>query len=203
MRRAGGLCIADDVQTALGRTGDYFFGFEQQGVVPDVLVLGKPLGNGFPLAAVVTTEAIRDSFSHGPEFFSTFGGSTVACAAGLAVLDELRDGSLQRNAKRQGERMLQGLRAMQREHEAIGDVRGLGLFLGIEMVNDRDTRAPAPKLARYVKDRMRERRILIGTDGPYDNVIKIRPPMTFDDAATDLLLTEIAAIFREDGAQTE
>ena len=203
VRSAGGLCIADDVQTALGRTGDYFFGFEQQGVVPDVLVLGKPLGNGFPLAAVVTTEAIRDSFSHGPEFFSTFGGSTVACAAGLAVLDELRDGSLQRNAKRQGERMLQGLRAMQREHQAIGDVRGLGLFLGIEMVNDRDTRAPAPKLARYVKDRMRERRILIGTDGPYDNVIKIRPPMTFDDAATDLLLTEIAAIFREDGAQTE
>ena len=201
VRAHGGLCIADDVQTALHRTGAHCFGFEQQDVVPDVLVLGKPLGNGFPLAAVVTTEAIRDSFSHGPEFFSTFGGSTVACAAGLAVLDELRDGSLARNAARQGERILRDLGAMQREHEAIGDVRGLGLFLGVEMVLDRATKAPAPKLARHVKDRLRERRILVGTDGPFDNVVKIRPPMTFDDEATDLLLTEIAAILREDGAQ--
>ncbi len=201
VRAHGGLCIADDVQTALHRTGAHCFGFEQQDVVPDVLVLGKPLGNGFPLAAVVTTEAIRDSFSHGPEFFSTFGGSTVACAAGLAVLDELRDGSLARNAARQGERMLRELASMQRMHGAIGDVRGLGLFLGVEMVLDRTTKEPAPKLARYVKDRLRERRILVGTDGPFDNVVKIRPPMTFDDEATDLLLTEIAAIFREDGAQ--
>jgi len=201
VRAHGGLCIADDVQTALHRTGAHCFGFEQQDVVPDVLVLGKPLGNGFPLAAVVTTESIRDSFSHGPEFFSTFGGSTVACAAGLAVLDELRDGSLARNAARQGHRMLRELASMQLEHEAIGDVRGLGLFLGVEMVLDRTTKAPAPKLARHVKDRLRERRILVGTDGPFDNVVKIRPPMTFDDEATDLLLTEIAAILREDGAQ--
>lgn len=201
VRSAGGLCIADDVQTALGRTGRHVFGFEQQGVVPDVLVLGKPLGNGFPLAAVVTTEAIRDSFANGPEFFSTFGGSTVACAAGLAVLDELADGRLQQNALRQGERMLAHLREEQTRHEAIGDVRGTGLFLGVEFVRDRERKTPAPEIARYVKDRLRERRVLVGTDGPFDNVLKIRPPMTFDDEAREILLSEIATIVREDGAQ--
>lgn len=203
VRAAGGLCIADDVQTALGRTGRYGFGFEQQGVVPDVLVLGKPLGNGFPLAAVVTTEAVRDSFADGPEFFSTFGGSTVACAAGLAVLDELADGRLQRNAQRQGDRMLEALRRLQREHEAIGDVRGSGLFLGVEFVHDREARTPAPDVARYVKERLRERRVLVGTDGPHDNVLKIRPPMTFDDEAREIVVSELSTVLSEPLARAQ
>ncbi len=201
VRAAGGLCIADDVQTALGRTGDHKFGFEQQAVVPDVLVLGKPLGNGYPLAAVVTTPAIAAAFARGPEFFSTFGGNTVAGAAGLAVLDVLADEGLQANARRIGAHLRDGLRALGRQHAVVGDVRGLGLFLGVELVTDRDQRTPATLQAHYVTERLRQRRILIGTDGPHDNVLKIRPPMTFDASAADLLLGELALILREDGAR--
>ena len=200
VRKAGGLCIADDVQTALWRTGSAF-GFEYQGVVPELLVLGKPLGNGFPLGAVVTTKAVAASFADGPEFFSTFGGSTVAMAAGLAVLDVLAEEDLASNAVSTGEHLLQGLRALQLCHPTIGDVRGRGLFLGVELVLDRATKAPAKAIASYVKNRLRERRILIGTDGPFDNVLKIRPPMTFDRAAADLLLDELDRVLGEDGAR--
>ena len=190
-RSAGGLCIADDVQTGLWRTGDYAFGFERHAVVPDVLVLGKPLGNGYPIGAVVTTRAVAESFAEGPEFFSTFGGNTVAMAAGLAVLDVLRDEELPANASAVGQRLLEGLRSLQGEHEVIGDVRGRGLFLGVDLVTDRASREPATAAARAVKNRLRERRVLIGTDGPADNVLKIRPPMTFDAAAADCLLEEL------------
>jgi 4-aminobutyrate aminotransferase-like enzyme len=200
VRRAGGVCIADDVQTALGRTGCCFSGFELQGVVPDVLVLGKPLGNGYPIGAVVTTAAIAESFAAGPEFFSTFGGNTVACAAGLAVLAVLDRERLQQQAARVGDRLLAGLQALAREHALIGDVRGTGLFLGVELVADRGTRQPAPVQAAYVKDRLRERRVLLGTEGPFDNVLKIRPPMTFDADAADALLAGLDATLREDGA---
>lgn len=191
VRKAGGLCIADDVQTGLWRTGEHAFGFEKHGVVPDLLVLGKPLGNGFPLGAVVTTRAIAESFANGPEFFSTFGGSTVAMAAGLAVLDVLRDEGLADNARTVGARLLQGLRSLQRRHPLIGDVRGRGFFLGVELVEDRDSRTPATAAASTVKNALRARRVLIGTDGPFDNVLKIRPPMTFDENAADCLLEEL------------
>jgi 4-aminobutyrate aminotransferase-like enzyme len=124
----------------------------------------------------------------------------VACAAGIAVLDALENDRLQQNALRTGEHLLRGLRELQRTHEVIGDVRGRGLFLGVDLVTDRETRAPATAQASYLKNRLRERRILIGTDGPHDNVLKIRPPMTFDRAAADTLLEELADLLREDGA---
>lgn len=201
VRAAGGLCIADDVQTALWRTGSHAFGFELQGVVPDVLVLGKPLGNGYPLGAVVTTRAVAESFARGPEFFSTFGGNTVACAAGLAVLDVLRDEDLAANARRVGERLLSGLRELQRRHALIGDVRGTGLFLGVELVQDRDRKTPAAAQTAYVVERLRQRRVLIGSEGPLHNVLKIRPPLSFDLAAADVLLHELDRALGEDPAQ--
>jgi 4-aminobutyrate aminotransferase-like enzyme/Ser/Thr protein kinase RdoA (MazF antagonist)/murein DD-endopeptidase MepM/ murein hydrolase activator NlpD len=191
VRAAGGLCVADDVQTALWRTGSHAFGFEQQGVVPDVLVLGKPLGNGFPLGAVITTKAVAESFADGPEFFSTFGGSTVAMAAGNAVLDVLRDEHLAENARTIGECLLSGLRELQQRYEVIGDVRGAGLFLGVELVTDRTSKQPATSAANWIKNQMRKHRILIGTDGPHDNVLKIRPPMSFDAEAAHCLLTAL------------
>lgn len=201
VRRAGGVCIADDVQTALGRTGAHFWGFEYQGVVPDILVLGKPLGNGHPLAAVVTTPDIAASFAQGPEFFSTFGGNSVSCAVGLAVLDVLEEEGLQEHARRMGEMLLAGLRELAAHHPLIGDVRGAGLFIGVELVADRATRAPATRQASYVKNRMRACRVLLGTEGPHDNVLKIRPPMTFDAAAASRLLETLDAVLGEDLAQ--
>jgi 4-aminobutyrate aminotransferase-like enzyme len=142
-------------------------------------------------AAGVTTAEVAASFASGPEFFSTFGGSTVAMAAGLAVLDVLDDEGLAENARRTGDLLLSGLRELQQRHELIGDVRGRGFFLGVELVDDRDTKSPATAMAACAVDRLRERRVLIGTDGPFDNVLKIRPPMCFDGTAADCLLTEL------------
>ena len=191
VRAANGLCIADDVQTGLWRTGTHAFGFEKQGVVPDLLVLGKPLGGGFPLGAVVTTPEIAASFAEGPEFFSTFGGSTVAMAAGTAVLDVLRDEDLAKNARIVGERLITGLRQLQQRYKLIGDVRGTGFFLGVELVNDRKSKTPATAAASRIKNHLCKHRVLIGTDGPHDNVLKIRPPMSFDIAAADCLITKL------------
>ena len=188
VRRAGGVCIADEVQTGLGRIGSHFWAFESQGVVPDIVVMGKPLGNGHPLAAVVTTREIADAFDNGMEFFSTFGGNTVSCAVGNAVLDVVQNERLQSHALRVGHGILHELHALAHRHELIGDVRGSGLFLGIELVRDRHTLAPAADEAAYVANRLREERILIGTDGPHHNVVKIRPPMPFDeDNGTELV----------------
>jgi 4-aminobutyrate aminotransferase-like enzyme len=188
-RAAGGVCIADEVQVGFGRLGSWFFGFEMQGVVPDVVVLGKPIGNGFPLAAVITTEEIAASFDNGMEFFSTFGGNPVACAAGLAVLDVLEEEGLQENARVVGDYWLAGLRSI--EHELIGDVRGSGLFLGVELVRDRATLEPAAAEASRVVNRLRERGILTGTDGPHHNVIKLRPPLCFTKEDADRFVEEL------------
>jgi 4-aminobutyrate aminotransferase-like enzyme/Ser/Thr protein kinase RdoA (MazF antagonist) len=184
VRAAGGVCIADEVQTAYGRMGTHFYAFEAQGVVPDIVVLGKPIGNGYPLGAVVTTAEIAASFDNGMEFFSTFGGSTVSCAAGLAVLDVVQDEGLQAHADDVGAALLASLRSTVGHHPLVGDVRGSGLFLGVELVRDRETLTPATTEASDVVDRMREAGVLIGTDGPFANVLKIRPPMPFtrDDA---------------------
>ena len=203
VRAAGGVCIADDVQTAMGRLGATFWGFEYLGVVPDILVLGKPMGNGYPLAAVVTTPAIARSFASGPEFFSTFGGSTVSCAVGIAVQQVLDEEGLQAHAARVGADLLAGLDALAGEFPLIGDVRGAGLFIGLDLVIDRDTRAPATAQAAYMKDRLRERRVLLGTEGPHDNVLKIRPPMTFDSPAAACLLETLADVLAEDPAQPD
>ena len=198
VRAAGGGCIADAVQTGLGRMGTHFWAFEAQAVVPDVVVMGKPLGNGHPIGAVVTTRAIAASFDNGMEFFSTFGGNTVSCAVGLAVLDVLRDEGLQAHALRVGERMLAGLRPFVDRFPLVGDVRGSGLFLGVELVRDRATLEPAGAEAAFVADRMRDHGILLGTDGPHHNVVKIRPPMPFDDADADRLVETFERILTDD-----
>jgi 4-aminobutyrate aminotransferase-like enzyme/Ser/Thr protein kinase RdoA (MazF antagonist) len=198
VRAAGGLCIADEVQVGFGRLGTHFWGFETQGVVPDIVVLGKPIGNGFPLAAVLTTEAIAASFANGMEFFSTFGGNPVACAAGLAVLDVMRDEHLQERALRVGGHFIAGLMRLAERHPMIGDVRGSGLFLGLELVRDRRTLEPAAAEASYVVDRLRERGVLAGTDGPLHNVIKVRPPLCFSESDADLFVTVLDEILAED-----
>ncbi|HEU4734676.1 MAG TPA: aminotransferase class III-fold pyridoxal phosphate-dependent enzyme [Kofleriaceae bacterium] len=199
VRAAGGVCIADEVQTGLGRIGSHFWAFESQGVVPDVVVLGKPLGNGHPLAAVVTTRAIADAFDNGMEYFSTFGGNTVSCAVGSAVLDVMRDEALQAHAHATGAELLRGLGALAARHELIGDVRGAGLFLGVELVADRATLAPAAAEADYVVNRMRDLGVLVGVDGPLHNVIKIRPPMPFDAADAAQLVSVLDTTLGELG----
>jgi 4-aminobutyrate aminotransferase-like enzyme/Ser/Thr protein kinase RdoA (MazF antagonist) len=201
VREAGGVCIADEVQTGFGRLGSHRWGFEKQGVVPDVVVLGKPIANGFPLGAVVTTREIAASFDTGMEFFSTFGGNPVACAAGLAVLDVLEDERLQDRAWRVGQHVVEGLRRLQDRHPLIGDLRGSGLFLGVELVRDRDTLEPATEEAAYVAERLRERGVLTGTDGPGHNVLKLRPPLVFSREDADLFLATLEDVLSEDGAQ--
>ena len=198
VRAAGGVCIADEVQVGFGRLGSHFWGFETQEVVPDIVVLGKPIGNGFPLAAVVTTEPIAVSFDNGMEFFSTFGGNPVACAAGLAVLDVMEDERLQERALRVGDHFIEKLTRLAERHPIIGDVRGSGLFLGLELVRDRRTLEPAGPEAGYVVDRLRELGVLAGTDGPFHNVIKIRPPLCFSEADADVFATALDGILSED-----
>jgi 4-aminobutyrate aminotransferase-like enzyme/Ser/Thr protein kinase RdoA (MazF antagonist) len=191
VRAAGGICIADEVQTGLGRMGTSFWAFEPQGVVPDIVVMGKPLGNGHPIGAVATTRAIADAFDNGMEFFSTFGGNTVSCAVGIAVLDVLRDEGLQEHARVVGERLLARLQPLVERYPIVGDVRGSGLFLGVELVRNRTTLEPAGMEASFVAERLRERGILLGTDGPFHNVVKIRPPMPFSLADADILADEL------------
>ena len=201
LRRADAVCIADEVQVGFGRLGTHFWGFETQGVVPDIVVLGKPIGNAFPLAAVVTTPEIANSFNNGMEFFSTFGGNPVACAAGLAVLDVLEEENLRQHALRLGAHLIEGLKSLQVRHALIGDIRGSGLFLGIDFVLDRETREPAPLQASYVINRLRDCGILTGTDGPHHNVIKLRPPLVFSAADAELFVKSLDAILHEDAAQ--
>jgi 4-aminobutyrate aminotransferase-like enzyme/Ser/Thr protein kinase RdoA (MazF antagonist) len=200
VRAAGGLCIADEVQTGFGRVGTHFWAFETQGVVPDVLVLGKPIGNAFPLGAVITTREIAAAFDNGMEFFSTFGGNPVACAAGLAVLDVLETDGLQARARRVGEHLLGALRDLQDRRSLIGDVRGSGLFLGVELVRDRTTLEPATDEAAYVVDRLRERGVLTGTDGPSGNVLKLRPPLVFSEDDASLFVQRLDEVLAEDAA---
>ena len=194
VREAGGVCIADEVQTAYGRIGTHFYGFEQQHVAPDIVVLGKPIGNGHPIGAVVTTPEIAASFDNGMEFFSTFGGNTVSCAVGLAVLDVVEDERLQAHAERVGAHLLARLRPLVDRSPLVGDVRGSGLFVGVELIRDRDTLEPATTEASDVVNRLRDEGILIGTDGPHHNVLKIRPPMPFNTEDADVLASALASL---------
>jgi len=199
-RAARAVCIADEVQVGFGRVGTHMWGFEavgRAGLVPDIVTLGKPIGNGFPMGAVITTREIAEAFANGMEYFNTFGGNPVACAAGLAVLDVLRDENLQENARTVGQQVLSGLRELQKKFPLIGDVRGMGLFLGAELVRDRTTLEPAAAEAGYIANRLRDRGILISTDGPQHNVLKIRPPLCFASTDADRLLAEIGVVMAE------
>lgn len=197
IRAADGVCIADEVQTGLGRLGDYYFGFEQQQVTPDIVVLGKPIGNGHPIGVVVTTQAIADKFAQGPEYFSTFGGSTLSCRIGKEVLDIVDDEGLMENARIMGNRLLEGLRQLQSKHSVIGDVRGYGLFIGLELVKDSETQEHGTDIASYIINRMREHRILMGSEGPHYNILKIRPPLTIEADDIDMILTVMDKICQE------
>jgi 4-aminobutyrate aminotransferase-like enzyme/Ser/Thr protein kinase RdoA (MazF antagonist) len=197
VRSKGGVCIADEVQTAFGRLGTCFYAFEAQRVIPDIVVLGKPIGNGHPIGAVVTTPAIARSFDNGMEFFSTFGGNTVSCAVGLAVLDVVMEERLQEHARLVGMELMTGLQDLASKHPLIGDVRGSGLFIGVELVRSRETLEPATSEARAVVNRLREEGILLGTDGPFANVLKIRPPMPFTAADGARLCETLGAVLGE------
>ncbi len=179
IRKQGGLCISDEVQTGFGRVGSGFWGFELQDVVPDIVVLGKPMGNGHPLAAVVTTDEVAHSFDNGMEFFSSFGGNPVSCAIGMAVLDVIEEEGLQENALRTGNHFMELLRHLMKKHEQIGDVRGHGLFIGVEFVTDKTSKVHNGELAGLVKNMLRDRFILVSTDGPENNIIKMKPPLCF------------------------
>lgn len=184
VRARGGVCIADEVQTGFGRAGTHFWMFETQGVVPDIVTMGKPIGNGHPMGAVVTTRAIAESFANGMEYFNTFGGNPVSCAVGLAVLDVIRDEGLQENARVTGEYLRSGLRQL-----GLSGVRGLGLFLGFDL--------PDERTATELVNRMKARGVLLSTDGPRHNVIKIKPPISFSRADADRLLDRLAATCAE------
>lgn len=199
VRDTGGLCIVDEVQVGFGRVGTHFWAFETQGVVPDIVTLGKPMGNGHPLAAVVTTEAIAEGFDNGMEYFNTFGGNPVSCAIGQAVLEVVQEEGLQDKARVTGEYLLSGLQELARDHEIIGHVRGQGLFLGVELVRDRESLEPAPREADHVINRLKEHGILLSTDGPLDNVLKMKPPLVFDQEDADYLIQCLDKVLGEDG----
>ena len=190
-RAGGAFCIADEVQVGFGRVGAAMWAFEEHGVVPDIVTLGKPIGNGHPLGAVVTTAALAAQFANGMEWFNTFGGNPVSCAAGMAVLDVIEQDGLMARALDTGSYLLAHFRELATRHTAIGDVRGRGLYLGLDLVSDRATKQPATKLAADIANRLRERGVLISTDGPYDNVIKVKPPIVFTRADADTLCFEL------------
>ncbi len=189
-RAKGALLIADEVQVGFGRVGSHMWAFDESGVVPDIVVMGKPMGNGHPMGAVFTTHEIASAFGD-MEFFSTFGGNPVSCAIGMAVLDVIEKENLMKNASRLGARLLRGLFELQENHSIIGDVRGRGLFLGFEMVRNTDNKEPASEEARSLVDGMRDLGTLLSTDGPLDNVIKIKPPMVLNENDIDETLAKI------------
>lgn len=188
VRAAGGLCLADEVQVGFGRVGTHFWGFQTHDVVPDIVTMGKPMGNGHPLAAVVTTPEIAQRFANGMEYFNTFGGNPVSCRIGASVLDVIASERLQEHARVVGDQLRAGLRGLMDAHEVVGDVRGRGLFLGLELVDDRSSKRPAAERACAIVEHAKTRGVLLSTDGPLRNVIKIKPPMVFDtDDATRVI----------------
>jgi 4-aminobutyrate aminotransferase-like enzyme len=185
VREAGGICIADEVQVGFGRVGDKFWGFELQDVEPDMVVLGKPMGNGHPLAAVIITEELADAFNNGLEYFNTFGGNPVSMATGIAVLDVIEQEELQQHALEVGDYLQHGLKSLMKKYPVIGDVRGHGLFVGAELVRGKETLKPFTPEIDQVIEMMKDKGFLLSTDGPLHNVLKIKPPLPFNKANAD------------------
>jgi len=186
IRAQGGICISDEVQVGFGRLGSSFWGYEAHNVVPDMVVLGKPMGNGHPIGAVITTTEIAKSFDNGLEFFSSFGGNPVSCSVGEAVLDVIEEEGLQQHAKKVGDYLIGKLKKLQIEYPEIIDVRGSGLFIGVEL-GDSD-KGSSTLVARSIKNGLRENHILIGTDGPNNSVLKIKPPLSFKTIDAEKLI---------------
>jgi alanine-glyoxylate transaminase/(R)-3-amino-2-methylpropionate-pyruvate transaminase len=196
IRDVGGICIADEVQTGFGRTGTHYWGFETQGVTPDIVTLAKGIGNGTPLAAVVTRPEIAQSLTHRIHF-NTFGGNPVSCAMGKAVLEVIDREELQRNCLEVGAYCMQGLETLKSKHGVIGDVRGKGLMIGLELVTDRKTKEPAKDECAQVFERAKELGLLIGKGGFYGNVLRIKPPMCISRADVDFMLEVLDIAFAE------
>jgi 4-aminobutyrate aminotransferase-like enzyme len=188
---AGGLFISDEVQAGFGRTGENMWGHQLYNVTPDIVTMGKPMGNGHPLAGVVARADLLNEFRDTSMYFNTFGGNPVSCAAGMAVLDVIEEENLLENARQVGAYVKQGLWKLQEKHDLIGDVRGQGLFFGLELVTDRSRRTPATKETKWVVNTMRERGVLISQIGPHDNVLKMRPPIVFSRDNANLLLSTL------------
>nr|WP_316650673.1 aminotransferase class III-fold pyridoxal phosphate-dependent enzyme [uncultured Gellertiella sp.] len=195
VRRAGGLCIADEVQSGFGRMGQHFWGYQMHGVVPDIITIGKPAGNGHPIGAVITRPEIYDHFIRQSAFFSTFGGNNVSSAAGLAVLDVIENQKLMENAATLGAHVKAGLLALKQRHSLIGDVRVSGLAIGIELVTDRELRTPAAAETKKLVNLLRDHRVLVGSEGVDGNIIKMRPPLVFTRADADFALQALDRAF--------
>jgi len=189
IRKNGGLCISDEVQTGFGRLGSVFWGYERHDVEPDVVVIGKPMGNGHPMGAVITSEEVAASFAEGVEFFSSFGGNPVSCAIGMAVLEVIEEEKLQQNALEVGKHYRTLLKQLQKEDTRIGDVRGEGLFIGVELISENER--PNTELAQFLKNELRRRHVLISTDGPEDSVIKSKPPIVFNKENAEIVVAEL------------
>jgi alanine-glyoxylate transaminase/(R)-3-amino-2-methylpropionate-pyruvate transaminase len=196
IRRAGGVCIADEVQTGFGRTGTHYWGFETQGVIPDIVTLAKGIGNGVPLAAVVTTPDIAQ-FLADRIHFNTFGGNPVSCAVGKAVLEVIDRENLQKNCLDMGALIMEGLEKLMLRHDVIGDVRGKGLMIGVELVKDRNTKEPAGGECARIFERAKELGLLMGKGGLHGNVLRIKPPMCISSADVDFLIEVLDMAFSE------
>jgi 4-aminobutyrate aminotransferase-like enzyme len=191
IRRAGGLFIGDEVQPGFGRTGEHFWGFQRHGVEPDILTMGKPMGNGQPIAGLLATADALAEFGRNSRYFNTFGGNTVSCAAALAVLDTIEREQLVRHASSIGSELREGIAALARRHEAIGDVRGAGMFAGVELVRDRVTREPDRMLTSQVVNRMRDKGVLLSACAMGHNVLKIRPPLVLSSQQAGLIVAAL------------
>lgn len=196
VREAGGVCVADEVQTGFGRTGDNYWGFETQQVIPDIVTLAKGIGNGVPLAAVVTTPEIAGTLAERIHF-NTFGGNPVSCAIGKAVLEVIDRENLQQNCREVGKYLMAGYGKLMSTYDAIGDVRGKGLMTGIELVGDRTTKVPAPEACSYVFNRAKALGLLIGKGGFHGNVLRIKPPMCITEDDVDFLIDVLGIAFSE------
>lgn len=195
VRRAGGIIIADEVQSGFARSGSHFWGHQRHGIRPEIVTMGKPMGNGYPVAGVALAPEVIARFGHEMRYFNTFGGNTVAMAAAQATLDVIRDDGLQENAARVGAQIRDGLSALMQRYDFIGDVRGAGLYVGVEVVSDRGGKVADAAIATRIVNDLRERRVLISSTGPAANVLKIRPPLVFSSADADELLARMEESF--------
>ncbi|KAK3612244.1 hypothetical protein CHS0354_039525 [Potamilus streckersoni] len=195
---AGGVCIADEVQVGFGRVGSHYWSFQIQGVEPDIVTVGKPMGNGHPISAVITTNEISSSFAKcGMSYFNTYGGNPVSCAIGLAVMEVIEQERLPQKALETGHYITEKLRELMKIFAIIGDIRGQGLFIGIDLVKDRKTREPATEEAEYVLHRMKQEFIILSTDGPYENILKMKPPMCFSRTDADNVIEKLTVTLKE------
>jgi 4-aminobutyrate aminotransferase-like enzyme len=194
-RAAGGLCVADEVQGGFGRLGTHFWGFEFDDVIPDIVTMGKPMGNGHPLAAVVTRPEIAEVLANEAGYFNTFGGNPVSCAAGLAVLNVIEKEGLQQNAHEVGEYLKVGLKELKTHHPMLGQMHGSGLLLGIDIISPDE--APDSRLADRIMNHMRDNGVLVGITGPMSQTLKIRPPLVFNKEHADILLAALGMALDE------